>query len=270
MHDRISVNNLCFPTSTLATDVANWRKLGARQVGVVAGKLQAEGWEASIDLLKGSGFPVATMVHLFLMEGTLDQGDRVAEAQRQLSKTIRVGRDIGARTIYMLTGGRGKLSWDEAARAFSAAVAPCAAEAREAGIELLIEPANTLFADLHIVHNLGDTLALAEQAGIGVCIDIFPIWTEPRLRATIGRAMSRCHLVQLSDYVPGDRSFPCRAVPGDGAIPLEQIVGWILEAGYEGAFDLELLGPRIDKEGHYQAVERACDRLGEMLIRLGA
>jgi sugar phosphate isomerase/epimerase len=58
-------------------------------------------------------------------------------------------------------------------------------------------------------------------------------------------------------------------VPGDGAIPLERILGWILEAGFEGAFDLELIGPRIDREGHVQAVRRAGDWLGETLVRLG-
>jgi sugar phosphate isomerase/epimerase len=82
--------------------------------------------------------------------------------------------------------------------------------------------------------------------------------------------MPRCHLVQVSDYVLGDRGFPCRAVPGDGGIPLEEIISWILEAGYQGPFDLELFGPRIEREGHYEAVARTGDRLGEMLIRLGA
>ena len=63
--------------------------------------------------------------------------------------------------------------------------------------------------------------------------------------------------VQVSDYVAGDKSFPCRAVPGDGMIPLERIIGWILEAGYTGGFDLELIGPRIDAEGRLEATRRA-------------
>jgi sugar phosphate isomerase/epimerase len=170
----------------------------------------------------------------------------------------------------MTTGGHGALIWEEAARRFCSAVAPCAAEARQAGVELLIEPAPALYADLHLAHTLRDTVLLAEQAGIGVCIDIFSSWTESGLRETIQRAMKRCHLVQVSDYVLGDRALSCRAVPGDGAIPLERIIGWILESGFEGAFDLELIGPRIDKEGHYEAVRRTCERLGEMLVRLGA
>jgi sugar phosphate isomerase/epimerase len=270
MHERISVNNLCFPSSTLAADIASWRSLGARQVGVTVAKLEAEGWNASVELLHGAGFPVATMTHLFLTKGALDEPPLVAEAQRHLSRTVAAADAVGARTVYMLTGGRGRMGWDEAAAVFTAAIAPCREQARAAGIELLIEPAPPLFADMHMAHTLDDVTALAEMAGIGVCIDIFSSWTDRHLRAAIGRAMPRCHLVQVSDYVLGDRSFPCRAVPGDGAIPLEEILGWILEAGYQGPFDLELFGPRIEREGHYQAVARTCDRLGEILTQLGA
>lgn len=270
MHDRISVNNLCFPGVPLATDVERWRSLEARQVSTSTMKMRAEGWDQSVALLRGSGFRFATMVHPFMTLHRLDEDDKIESARSELSRTLAAAQEISAQTVYMTTGGRGALTWEEAAQRFCAAVAPCAAEARQAGVELLIEPAPALYTDLHLVHTLRDTVFLAEQAGIGVCMDIFSCWTEPALRETIQRATKRCHLVQVSDYVLGDRALSCRAVPGDGAIPLERIIGWILEGGFEGAFDLELIGPRIDKEGHYDAVRRTCERLGEMLVRLGA
>jgi sugar phosphate isomerase/epimerase len=82
--------------------------------------------------------------------------------------------------------------------------------------------------------------------------------------------MPRCRLVQLSDYVFGDRALPARAVPGDGAIPLEPIIGMLLEAGYTGVFDLELLGPRIDAEGPTAAVARGAAHVSTLLDRLKA
>ena len=126
------------------------------------------------------------------------------------------------------------------------------------------------YADLHIAHTLRDTITLAELAGIGVCIDICGCWTEAGLKSWIGLGVPRCHLVQVSDYVLGDRSLPSRAVPGDGAIPLPTLLQWLLDAGYEGAFDLELLGPRIEQEGNLQAAQRAVANLSGMLNALGA
>jgi sugar phosphate isomerase/epimerase len=177
---------------------------------------------------------------------------------------------LGAHSVYLSSGARGTLTWEETAQRFCSAIAPCAEQARRAGIELLVEPAPALYAEFYFTHSLRDTVQLAEQAGVGVVIDVFSCWTEAQLRESIERAIDRCHLVQVADYVLGDRAFPCRAVPGDGAIPLLRIIGWILEAGYRGAFDLELIGPRIDKEGHLEAARRTAERLGELLVRLGA
>jgi sugar phosphate isomerase/epimerase len=143
-------------------------------------------------------------------------------------------------------------------------------EAHRAGIALMIENAPPQYADLHIAHTLRDAITLAELAGIGVCIDICGCWTEADLKSLIELAVPRCHLVQVSDYVLGDRSLPSRAVPGDGAIPLPTLLRWLLDAGYEGAFDLELLGPRIDQEGNLQAAQRAVANLSDLLYALGA
>jgi Xylose isomerase-like TIM barrel len=115
-----------------------------------------------------------------------------------------------------------------------------------------------------------DTVTLAELAGVGVCMDLFACWTEAGLRESIERAMPRCHLVQVCDYVHGDRSLPSRAVPGDGAIPVRRILEWVLQAGYTGSFDIELIGPRIDAEGRVKAVRRAAEILGETLRSLRA
>ena len=53
-------------------------------------------------------------------------------------------------------------------------------------------------------------------------------------------------------------------------IPLESLLGDILELGYAGVFDLELVGPRIVAEGARAASTRAGQRLSEILTRLGA
>jgi sugar phosphate isomerase/epimerase len=93
---------------------------------------------------------------------------------------------------------------------------------------------------------------------------------EAGLKPLFRRAMPLTGLVQVSDYVLGDRSTPCRAVPGDGAMPLERLLGDVLDAGYTGLFDLELVGPRIEAEGGFAASRRAADYVSELLTRLGA
>jgi sugar phosphate isomerase/epimerase len=172
--------------------------------------------------------------------------------------------------VYLLTGGRGSLSWRQAAAEFCATVAPCVEHAHGRGVALAVENASSLYADIHIAHSLRDTIVLAEMAELGICIDLFHCWTEADLPALVERALPRTELVQLSDYVLGDRALPARAVPGDGSIPIEPFLDQVLAGGYAHGFDLELIGPRIDAEGRPAAARRACQAVSGLLDRLGA
>ena len=51
------------------------------------------------------------------------------------------------------------------------------------------------------------------------------------LKETIERAAPRLGVIQVSDYALSDRALPARAVPGDGVIPLQRILGWAPVAG---------------------------------------
>ena len=142
--------------------------------------------------------------------------------------------------------------------------------AEQAGVALAIENASALYADIHIAHTLRDTITLAEMADIGVCIDLFHCWAEADLGGLVERALPRTLQIQLSDYVLGDRALPARAVPGDGAIPIEPFIRQVLAGGYRHGFDLELIGPRIEAEGRFDAARRSGDAVSTMLKRLGA
>ncbi|MBV1687794.1 hypothetical protein KRR38_08920 [Novosphingobium sp. G106] len=81
---------------------------------------------------------------------------------------------------------------------------------------------------------MSDTLRIAQAAGISVIIDTFACWFDADIEAAIIAAAPRTALVQVSDYVFGDRGLPCRAVPGDGNSGLDRRIPAIAAAGYSG------------------------------------
>ncbi|MGV0794218.1 TIM barrel protein [Mycolicibacterium sp. XJ1819] len=208
-------------------------------------------------IVADNDYTVDTVYHLFAGAGGL-------------CRVIDAAAAMGADTIYMLTGGRGDLNWERAAERFCAAVGPGAQHAERSGVALAIENASPLYADLHIAHTLRDTITLAEMADLGICIDLFHCWAEAGLADLVARALPRTRQIQLSDYVLGDRALPARAVPGDGAIPIEPFVAQVLDGGYPHGFDLELIGPRIEREGAFEAARRAGATITALLHRLNA
>lgn len=266
MHPRISIHQICFPESGVAEFLARCRELGAGRATLTGPALLAPGGfeQARIALDRG-GPKLQSIAHLFSATPLCSSPSTLNAARESLDRLIDMAAELGAESIYMLTGGRGDLSWSEAADCFGELLSPCSERARSAGVSLAIENASGLYADLHIAHTLADTLALAERVAIGVCIELFFCWPEADLPDLFRRAMPRCVLVQVSDYVLGDRALPARAVPGDGVLPLAGLLGDLQEAGYRGPFELELLGPRIAAEGAANAAIRAATKLQQLL-----
>lgn len=269
MHPRVCLHQVAFIGQPAGDFIGFCREAGIAAMTLVNPHLLGKGVldEMQAALAEGGPRPV-TLNQPFARFPDIEQ-DR-GEAAVRLNEAIEAAATLGAPQLYIVSGGRGSLDWESAAHRLAELIAPCRALADERGVRLLVENANCLNADIHIAHTIDDTIRLAEIAGIGVCLDLGAGWFEGDLQRKFARAMPLTGLVQVSDYVLGDRSTPCRAVPGDGCVPIEQQVGWLLDAGYQGVFDLELTGPRIAEEGPREASLRAAEALSEILTRLGA
>ncbi len=267
MHPRVSLHQVAFADEPTTVFLDHCRTIGVHAVTLVTSLLRPD--ELADVAQTPTGWPrVATVNHPFATFPDLERDH--GEASERLIEAVDLAATLGAEHVYVLTGGRGGLQWEAAAERFAELVAPGKDAAARHGVTLLVENASPFNADIHMAHTLSDAVTLAEFAGIGVCVDVHACWTEAGLADLIRRALPLVGLVQISDYVLGDRSAPCRAVPGDGAIPLRRILGDVLDAGYQGVFDLELVGPRITAEGPRAATRRAAEYLSTVLDELGA
>lgn len=269
MHPRVSLHQVALIAEPTAAFLAFCRSIGVQHCTLATPRLQHEDdIAAACEAVADGALRVGCINHPFALHPDLERDS--GGAREGLLQAIATAARVGAPAIYLLTGGRGSLSWEAAAQRFADLLAPCRDAAREAGVALLVENASPLNADIHMAHTLPDATRLARLAGIGVCIELHACWTEAALRENLATALPLAGLVQVSDYVLGDRATPCRAVPGDGAIPLPATLRDLLDLGYAGLFDLELVGPRIEAEGPRAACTRAARVLSDLLHRLGA
>lgn len=266
MHPRLTAHASLFRGSTtLEDELAAFRRAGAERVGVFPATLTERGVEAGVAAVREAGLEVTHLVQAGLVP--IAEPDRWDEGLAGLVDVLDLARRVGARLVYGPTGGAPALEHEEAADRFSAAIAPAVEAAAARGLPLLVEPTISLIADISILFTLADTVELARRTGLGVCLDVQHCWHERGLREAIRQAGPLLGLVQLSDWLSGNRCH-VRSVPGDGAIPLERIVGWVLETGYDGLFDLELY-PEAEVPEH-ETLARGIDRATTLLDRLGA
>jgi len=252
-HPRLSVSAVSSWHASFDDDLEMWERLGIDHVGLSLRKCEEVGLDVAARRVRAAGLRVSNVVEC----GWCALDDRAAwPAYRD-----RLGAALatfGAITV-VTTGPAGSLEWDAAADAFCALVAPLD------GARLAVENTSALRLDLSFVTTLRDTVDLAQLAGTRVCAEINSCWAERDLAQTLGRAGRTLAHVQLSDWRIGSLATPDRCVPGAGDIPLAAIVRRLDAAGYRGAFEVELVGPQIEREGYERAIARALIRTDALL-----
>lgn len=260
---------------SLEEDLAFWADADIDHVGLSYRKLEEAGLADAVVRVRDAGLRVSNLVELGWCD-LADPGTWPAH-QARLMAAIDAAAAIGG--VLVLTTGPGwRLDWDAAAAAFAEMLQPVRSGAAGRGsagmqVPITIESTGPLRLDLSFVTTLRDGVDLARDLGVGegsvgVCMEVNSCYAERDLLGTVSRARALIRHVQVSDYVVGSFSTPDRAVPGDGDIPLRRILGGVLDAGYGGAFELELVGPRIEDEGYASAIRRSIAYLDELLEEL--
>jgi sugar phosphate isomerase/epimerase len=118
--------------------------------------------------------------------------------------------------------------------------------ARAAGVPLAIEPLHPMYAaDRACVNTIDQALDIAEQLGegVGVAIDVYHVWWDPKLADAIARAgrLQRIYAHHICDWlVPTRDMLLDRGMMGDGVIDLSGIRRMIEAAGYHGPQEVEI------------------------------
>jgi sugar phosphate isomerase/epimerase len=251
VHSRISVSEVCSGPIPFLEEVQFWKKLGVNNVGMISPKLEPIGWDTT--LVAETGLRVSN----------------VGTEERSAADAVEFAAAMGADSVWLEPGSIGSRTWEEAADDFCQRIRPTVTRANELDIPFALQPTNALRLDLSFIFTLRDSLELARTAGTGVVLELQCCWYERGLEELVRRNVDMLTLVQISDYQIGSLSSPNRSVIGDGDIPLERLLAMILDAGYEGMFDLEILGPKIEAESYLSATRRSLERAGEMLDRIG-
>jgi len=267
VNGRIAVNPMATFDLALEAEVELLASLGTR-VGLSAQKLADRGWDDGLGVVAAAGLQVD-----YLVDGIFSPVDDTAgwaHEARMMGRAIDGAAELGAGFVYFCTGPPGQLRWEAAAARLAERLAPAVEQAKGRGVALAVENGMSIWSQCSFVFTLRDALDLARRLDIGVCADLYGCWIEPGLERTLREAGERLLLVQVSDRELASLSEPDRRVLGDADLPLDRLLGDVLDAGYPGVFDIELFGPRIEAEGAASALRRSIAWLESALDRAAA
>jgi sugar phosphate isomerase/epimerase len=154
---------------------------------------------------------------------------------------------LGAQCLVLVVGGLmpGSRDLRGAREKVKEGIASILTEARQAGVPLAIEPLHPMqAADRACVNTLEQALDLCDALGegIGVAVDVYHVWWDPKLEGQIARAgKKRILAYHICDWlVPTRDLLNDRGMMGDGVIDLPRIRGMVEGAGYAGFHEVEI------------------------------
>jgi sugar phosphate isomerase/epimerase len=254
---------------TLDEDLRFWNEAAIDHVGLSFRKLEEAGLETAATRISDAGLHVSNIVELGWWDLTDPsswprQRDRLISAVDVAARLAEGGRPG---CLVLTTGPANGLDWDVACDLLGEALEPVRAASQARDVMVTLENTSPMRIDLSFCTTARDGVDLARRLGTGLCLEVNSCFAERDLAWTIGLASDVLGHVQLSDFVIGSLCTPDRAVPGDGDIPFLDILRPLFAAGYHGAFELEMVGPRIEAEGYVSAIKRGVAYLDNMLAQ---
>jgi sugar phosphate isomerase/epimerase len=244
---QLSMNETTTFRWSFEEDAANYAAADIPAMGVWRQKLSDCGLARAIELLQQTGMKVS---HLFWAGGfTGGDGRTYRESVEDAVEAVRTTAALGAGCLAICSGARAGHTSNHARRLLQGALIELAPLAEELGVVLALEPMHPgCSADWTFLTNLDETVAILEAIGrpeVKMVLDAYHLGQDPALVERIPQIVSHVALVQLGDAKCPPQGEQNRCLLGSGTVPLKEIVCALKSAGYDGFYDVELLGEEL-------------------------
>jgi len=239
---RCSVNQITTYRATLEEELSALSEAGFRAIGLWRRKLDETGLHTALDLIRESGIEVTSLS--FAGGFTGSTGWTFREAMDDAVEALFTAAAVGARCLVIAPGSRGRYTARHEQRVVAQSVRELAAIGSELGVRLAIMPRRAAMArrwtSLESLHAAIDLVQCVGRERLGIVLDTFQFGTCPVLCKDPGQVAPYVEILQLSD-APTDAACEDQGcLPGDGTLPLADILAGMLASGFDGDIDLQV------------------------------
>ena len=245
---RLSVNEITTFRWSFEEDVANYAAAGFTAIGIWRQKLSDYGLDRAVELLREHKLKVSNFCWAGGFTGS--DGRTFRESMNDAIEAIQTAGQLGATTLVVYSGARAGHTANHAKRLIYTALCELLPIAEEFGVNLALEPMHPeCAADWTILTSLDETLAILDQVNsphVQLVFDTYHLGFDEAAINRIEEIVDRVAVVHLGDGKPPRDGEQNRCFLGRGEIPLDKIVHRLLDAGYQGYFDVELIGEELE------------------------
>jgi sugar phosphate isomerase/epimerase len=256
---RFAISELTTFRWSFEEDITNYQSVGVHAIGIWRHKLTDFGEQRGAKLLAESGLTASSLQWAGGFTGSDGRSHTDSLADARLA--IQTAAALGAKCLIVHSGARGSHTHNHARRLFRQALEKLLPLAEERGVTIAVEPMNgDCGGEFTFLNCFDETLALiseCDSTALGIVLDTYHWGHQPLLFERLPQLLPHLALVQLGDTRQPPSGEPNRCPLGEGIIPLRDIVHGLETAGYEGYYEVELMGEEFEAADYYDLLSRS-------------
>ena len=253
MNSSVSLTELCihqvciWKQSSFAESLDCFARNGVTNTALWKPLVDDVGVKHAKKYLRDSGVSAISMCPLVLLEPQ-NEHDSVLRAKQHL-QFLEEAAELEVKSVVVITGGLSPESRDLNGQRQKVLeeLEQLIGQAEGTGLKLAIEPLHPMVCGSRsVISSLSEANHILDKLKrddvLGIAVDTYALWWDASLKEEIQRAGSRLLNFHVSDWLHETRDVRLdRGMPGDGQIDNALIRSWMMEAGYKGAVEVEIL-----------------------------
>ena len=230
-------------------------KRGVRAISPWRDQVEAAGLATISRLVKTHGLELSGYCRGGMFPSVGAEAQKAARDDNR--RAVDEARELDAKCLVLVVGGLpGALAGKPAHKDIALArtqvrdgIAELLEYARLAQMPLAIEPLHPMYAaDRACINTMEQALDVCDEldpqrtGALGVAVDVYHVWWDPKLQAQIARAgRERLMALHVCDWLtPTADLLNDRGMMGDGVIDIPRIRGWVEDQGFAGYSEVEI------------------------------
>lgn len=267
----LSMNELTTLRWSLEEDAVEFSQAGFDGIGIYRPKLTDLGVEAACEVLRRSNLKCSNLMWAGGFTGS--EGNTFRDSVLDAVEAIQLAAQLNADCLVVYSGAWGGHTTTHAHRLVRNALREILPFAEEFGVPLAMEPMHaSCGGEWTFLETIADTLELLdefENPFLRIAVDTYHLGLEclesrNRIRdlANIAHRIAIVHVGDGMEF-PDDEQNRCPL--GDGILPVRRMIETLLEGGYDGFLDVELIGEGVEQYDYPELLRRSRKYLGELL-----
>jgi len=266
---RLSMNEITTYRWSFLEDIIGYKAAGIGTMGVWRPKLVEYGEERGVELIRDMKMSVSSLSWAGGFTGV--NGHSYIDSVDDAFDALQLAGKLKAKSLLLVSGARTSHTMNHARHIFIDALSELSQLAEELDVVLAIQPMLPSFAhEWTFLTRLDDALRIIDACNhpqVQLVFDAYHLWKTPELMKRIQEIAPRTALVQLSDSTRSPSTNYERLLPGEGEIPVAEIMQAFEEAGYRGSYELNVWSEELWKTNYDQLLadckkryQLECDR----------